>query len=145
MDQHNFQVNPCKYIIQMQRQDLSRCIQHSSSPWKLALNLLVSLEDCQYFTVYGQGKTKKQIVLLCEGPLKVRLVTLLCAYLVVSTNNFLILHTFFTPCHTIVAGYYDVMLAFHVSFCHASISLYFHFQTITCKYQQIFNKLGYVH
>ena len=41
-----------------------RCIEHSSSPEKLALNLLeflVSSEDCQDLTVYGQGETKQSM------------------------------------------------------------------------------------
>lgn len=52
------------YGVQMKKMNLERCIKHSSTPEKLALNLLeflVTKDDCQDMTVYGHGKMKKEM------------------------------------------------------------------------------------
>ena len=53
------------YGVQMKKTNLERCIKHSSTPEKLASNLLeflVTKEDCQDMTVYyGHGKAKKEM------------------------------------------------------------------------------------
>ena len=52
------------YGMQMKKANLERCIKHSSTPEKLALNLLeflVTKEDCQDMTIYGHGKAKKEM------------------------------------------------------------------------------------
>ena len=53
-----------KYGVQMRGEDLKRCLEQSCTPEKLGLNLLeflVSAEDCADMTVYGHGKTKKEM------------------------------------------------------------------------------------
>ena len=47
----------------------------------------------------------------------------------------------FIPCHTIVAGYDGIMLVICMSV-SLSVCPYFHFWTITGKFQWIFTKLG---
>ena len=53
-----------KFGVQMRRDDLTRCMEQSSTPEKLGLNLLeflVTVEDCLDMTVYGHGKQKKEM------------------------------------------------------------------------------------
>lgn len=53
-----------KYGVQMKKEELSKCLELSSTPEKLALNLLeflVTKEDCRDMTVYGHGKQKKEM------------------------------------------------------------------------------------
>jgi len=50
-----------KFGVKMNKDELSRCEEHSCTPEKLALNILeylVTPEDCRDMTVYGCGKRK---------------------------------------------------------------------------------------